>query len=257
MLPEESGVLGYSGGIDSAILATLLSKGGKKIALLTLGREGSSDILATSGLSFNVFSGTEVSSKILSVEDIENAAHSVTDVVSVSNLAHFEDCLAFWLIGETTKSLPHTDYVVSGNGPDELFCGYDRFRRIVDSYGYDAAQKEIRTALTNAEKLGEQVKRVLANFDLKIYEPLLQESFKETCIQIPINYKILRGDDLLRKRVWRCFGRSIGIPESVVTRPKKAMQYGMGLHQIVISMVKRGRLSLDFPRHSDMPTPLA
>lgn len=245
-LPDGQGVLGYSGGIDSAVMAKLLSGRGKKITSLTLGRSGSPDILAAAGAQFNVLSPTETLSKIVFVEEIEAAASKVADLVSVSNLAHYEDCLAFWLIGNAAKSVPGIGYVVSGNGPDEIFCGYDRFRRIVDSHGYEAGETEIIRALSNAEKLGKQVRVVLANFGLELFEPLLLESFRERCLKIPIKFKILRENDMLRKRVWRCFGRSLGIPESIVQRPKKAMQYGMNIHSLVWNMWKRGRLKLDF-----------
>ena len=53
-----------------------------------------------------------------------------------------------------------------------------------------------------------------------------------------------KGDDRLRKRLWRLYGRTLGLPESIVTKPKKAMQYSMGIHQVVFRMVKREEIDL-------------
>jgi asparagine synthase (glutamine-hydrolysing) len=178
-------------------------------------------------------------------DEIERSAKTVSNLVNVSNLSHFEDCVAFWLIGEKTRNLDKINYVLSANGPDELFCGYDRFRRILDSSGDGSVANEILVALKSAENLGSQVELVLSHFGLKIFEPFLTEGFKHAGLSIPVEYKILKGNDLLRKRVWRCYGRFLKLDEAIIRRPKKAMQYGMGLHQVVRGMLKRGILELE------------
>jgi len=244
-LPKDSGVLAYSGGIDSAIMASLILDRRNDIDLLTLGRAGSSDLLA-SRESRVEFAKTEILFKTVEKSEIERAALRVAEIVSVTNLAHFEDCIAFWLIAERAKENGNTSYVVSANGPDELFCGYNRFRRLLDSEGYEAVEHEIIFALSQAENLGSQVRVVLSHFGLGIFEPFLKEEFKKAALDIAIQQKILKGNDLLRKRAWRCFGRSLGLRDEIVLRPKKAMQYGMGVHQVVKDMIKHGELGLEF-----------
>ncbi len=48
----------------------------------------------------------------------------------------------------------------------------------------------------------------------------------------------------MRKRLWRLYGRTLGLPESIVSKPKKAMQYSMGIHQVLFKMLKRGEIEL-------------
>jgi asparagine synthase (glutamine-hydrolysing) len=245
-LPRTPVVLGYSGGIDSGILASLLAAKKYRVRLLGLGRKGSSDLKAISLIKES--SQSELDPDMISIErsDIERAAQAVSRLVQVSNLSHFEDCTAFWLLAENVASFPEFSSILSANGPDELFCGYDRFRRILDSDGYPAVESEIMSALNKASDLSRQVSRVLSEFGFGISEPFLSENFRRASLEIPFQFKILVGNDLLRKRIWRCFGRSLGLPEEIVTRPKKAMQYGMGIHAIVSSMLKRRILKLDF-----------
>jgi len=239
-------VLAYSGGIDSAILGALVHERKMKVSSLTMGRKGSSDLVAASERSQSRLQENSIVSSLGSSE-IEMAAKKVSKLVKVSNLSHFEDCMAFWLISEKASELKNVEYILSANGPDEVFCGYDRFRRILDSDGYVSVEAEIPRALKIAEDLGAQVRKITSHFGLQICEPFLDQRYIRSALEIPVQLKILPGNDLLRKRIWRCFGRSIKVDEKIVMRPKKAMQYGMGIHSITCSMLKKGTLKLEFP----------
>jgi asparagine synthase (glutamine-hydrolysing) len=243
---DKPAVLGYSGGIDSSILAKLLGDAGKNIALMTLGRAKSPDVELSSLSLLPNLSKFETVLSTLERDDIEVAAKKISSIVTVSNLSHYEDCIAFWLLAKKSNEFPEIDYLISANGPDELYCGYDRFRRILDSGNYEGVRNEILTAVKNAEDLGSQVRKITSEFGYKIQEPLLEDKFKQFAMTVPVEYKILPNNDLLRKRTWRCFGRLIGLPEEIVMKPKKAMQYGMGIHSVVLNLLKRGILKLEF-----------
>jgi asparagine synthase (glutamine-hydrolysing) len=243
-------VLAYSGGIDSSIVEALTRQIQDRRAALTLGASRSSDLSFVSASKAepsltqnNAITVTEVKQPL-----IERAVKNVEQLVAVENLSQFEDCVSFWLIASSCASIPGVERILSANGPDELFCGYDRFRRIVDGMGYEQARLEIFSALTSAEKLSKQVKSVVSTFGFDIKEPLLNRGFREFALSIPIEYKILVGNDLLRKRIWRCLGKMIGLPQTIYMRPKKAMQYGMGVHSVVVRMLRNNRLRLEFLR---------
>jgi asparagine synthase (glutamine-hydrolysing) len=233
----------FSGGIDSSIAAQLLSEEGKKPVLLALGREGSTDIKNVTGLTSEPVKSAELHVQKITIPEIESAAKEISGNVSVSNLAHFEDCISFWLIANRARMIRGVDSILSANGPDELFCGYDRFRRILDISGFGATEKKISLALESAASLGREVRKVVDSFGLKLEEPFLQQEFIEYGLAIPIHYKIFQGNDLLRKRIWRFFGRTLGLDNEIVLRRKKAMQYGMGVHSIVLGLKKRGIIS--------------
>ncbi len=193
-------VLAYSGGIDSSLLASLQESAGTKARLLTMGLEKSADI---SSVSMGVKNSARADLIIRPVvrDEVERAAKHVSQLVHVSTLSHLEDCIAFWLISEYVGTLSSVNYLVSANGPDELFCGYDRFRRILDSAGYNAVDQEISTALDIADDLSRQVNSVASHFGLRIVEPFLNQEFRSEALKVPLGYKILPGNDLLRKRI--------------------------------------------------------
>ena len=246
LIEGEGTAIAFSGGIDSCILASFLSGSQCKSSLLTLGRADSADFSSVMKRDLPKKESFNFITKKLESIEIEKAADEVSRVVSVCNFSHFEDCVAFWLLGKAAVASKNIDLIVSANGPDELFCGYDKFRRIVDSGGYRAAEAEIESSLKLAEKLSHEVSKVVSEFGLKIREPFLQESFKVNCRAIPIEHKILIGNDRLRKRIWRCLGISLDLPKSIIMRPKKAMQYGMGIHSVLLSMLRRNILKVDF-----------
>lgn len=240
----ESSVVAYSAGIDSGILAELQRRMKGEATLLTIGRSESSDARAARDDRLaNSLDYRRVTEDI-SPQDIQNAALHVSRLVTVSSLSHFEDCVSFWLTAGAASKIEGAKYILSANGPDELYCGYDRFRRIVDEFGYQAVESEIMKSLESAYKLKRQVATVVSEFGFETREPFLEEDFKEFALKIPAEYKVLKGNDLLRKRIWRAFGRSLGIPEVTVVRQKKAMQYGMGIHPIVLSMLKKDRIKI-------------
>ena len=251
-LPD-SAILSYSGGIDSSILNSIIEKLGRsQIQLLTLGVRGSQD--ATALLETNTLAQNDrFIQRVVDRAEVEEAAREVSRLVRVQNVSHFDDCVCFWLIGKMTSSTTKAEFVVSANGPDELYCGYDRFRRILDAEGYPAIQKEIVRALNMADSLRREVKLVLSRFALDSSEPLLDPTFRSFSIsQVPTEFKILKGDDRLRKRIWRALGRKLGVSELRVLQYKKAMQYSMGVHQIILSLLKRKMISLDLVPNSSM-----
>jgi asparagine synthase (glutamine-hydrolysing) len=234
---SEKSVLAYSGGIDSAICARLLS-GVRGVSLLSLGLSGSRDV---SDLRHNRDSTLLVE---LERERVEHAALKVARLMKHGNISHFEDCVAFYLIGEEARKLG-AGKVISANGPDEVYCGYDRFRRLIDDQGEEAVCSEIRRALVIAEDLSKMVKSILSTLGMGCEEPFLKKEFTSFALGLPVALKLRAGNDRLRKRIWRAYGRSLGLPERTVLKEKKAMQYSMGIHKIVGPMVKRGTIALE------------
>ena len=52
-------------------------------------------------------------------------------------------------------------------------------------------------------------------------------------LYIPGKYKIRNNEDLLRKHILRDVAKSIGVPDYIADRPKKAAQYGSGINKIL------------------------
>jgi asparagine synthase (glutamine-hydrolysing) len=239
---DPSCVVLFSGGVDSSVLATLATEEGMKPVLYTAGMEGSRDLTTNIEHEFQ----KEIK---LETDAVRSAAFEINRTVVPPTLSSLEDCIAFYLIFENLdrrKELS-SKTVLAGNGPDEVFCGYDRFRRILALGGYPAVDAEIKNALQTAYALAGAASKIAEQFNFDLRQPFLDDAFVDYCRDsIPANLKIASEDDMLRKRVWREYARFLGLPERVAFRPKKAMQYSMGIHKVISRLVRSGELAIPF-----------
>jgi asparagine synthetase B (glutamine-hydrolysing) len=236
---EANSIVLCSGGIDSSILEAIVTRAPKSVraVFVLAGITGSADLRA------------DIKGPYMRIEiderGVASAAKELEGLVKPTSLAAYEDCLAFHLMFSALakrEDLVANKLVLAANGPDELFCGYDRFRRILDLGGYRAVENEIGRALKTAYHLGELISRIAKHSGFRFEQPFLEPYFVDYCKQIPAELKIYGKDDMLRKRIWREYGRSLGLGEEVVMKPKKAMQYSMGIHRLLARLFKENKL---------------
>ena len=63
--------------------------------------------------------------------------------------------------------------------------------------------------------------------------PFLDNDIIDLALDIPGIYKIKDNEDILRKHILRDVAKSIGVPDYIADRPKKAAQYGSGINKIL------------------------
>ena len=69
--------------------------------------------------------------------------------------------------------------------------------------------------------------------------PFLDNDIINLSLDIPGKYKIKDNEDILRKHILRDVAKSIGVPDYIADRPKKAAQYGSGINKILKKKVLR------------------
>ena len=67
----------------------------------------------------------------------------------------------------------------------------------------------------------------------------LDNDIIDLALDIPGIYKIKDNEDILRKHILRGVAKSIGVPDYIADRPKKAAQYGSGINKILKKKVLR------------------
>ena len=67
---------------------------------------------------------------------------------------------------------------------------------------------------------------------LEIRCPLLDEEVARLAMMVPIGEKF--ADATQKKGVLRRIARELGVPESACERPKQALQYGSGVHKLLL-----------------------
>ena len=140
------------------------------------------------------------------------------------NLSWNENSIAFYYVSKLAQDNGLTT-VVTANGIDELFCGYNSYREAI-SIGENEVVKMINSKLENEKQMMIPVNNVVSKFGVQIIQPLLSPSFIAFAKKIPISEKIFGSDDLMRKHAIRSLAIDCDVPEISARKKKKALQYG-------------------------------
>jgi asparagine synthase (glutamine-hydrolysing) len=228
----------FSGGVDSSLLAKICHHHlGKQVMLVTIGFSGSHDI----NFSKSMASKMGIDHKVYEINygDFEENLQRVRQAISCENTSHIENCIAYFYICRLAKQ-NHLNVVLSANGCDELFCGYDRYRS-----AYRGGEAEISTLMdnniANEFALIEEIKIVAAQLGVQVRQPFLSQRFIEFAKTIPIEQKIKGPDDMIRKHILRQMALALGVPEGSAMKPKKALQYGSSIHKYFKEIERRSR----------------
>lgn len=224
---ESSLAVAFSGGIDSSLLAQLCNILGFKVTLLTVGFPGSPD----TEFSKVIAPKLGLPHKLLELkrEDFHNKQRYIWKKIGCENISHIENCLAFYYLGLLAQQ-NGLRLILTANGCDELFCGYDRFRSIY-KFGDARITELIHEKIENETILMKEVKSITTEFGVKTRHPFLSEKFSSVAMKITIDNKIKGCDDFIRKHILREVAVMIGVPREAATTPKKALQYGSLIHK--------------------------
>jgi len=229
LLEKKIGVA-FSGGVDSTLLAKLCKDLGYETTLLTIGFENSHDI----SFSKKVNEIMKLPHEILEIDKntFSEISIKIKDKIKTDNLSWNENCIAFYYVSKLANHLKIRT-VVTANGIDELFCGYNAYRDAIKE-GEHKVQELMNSKLENELKMMKAVNEVSSEFNVKILQPFLSEQFISFAKKIPLNEKIKNVDDLQRKHIIRQIASEIGVPEISATKRKKALQYGSLIHKTLI-----------------------
>lgn len=218
--------LGFSGGLDSALLALHL-KG--RCCGYVCGVPDAPDVRAA------MAAAALLDIPLYVVELDESLAERILGEIGErvgTNLSPVEAAILIPYVGVCMRMAEDT--VVTGQGADELFGGYAKYLK------GDAAGM-MRSDLESVLQKGAGFERVLASsFGKVAVHPYLDQNVMEAA-SLPSEAHFWRDG---RKMLLRAAARRSGLPEVLVEMPKKAAQYGSGATKLVARLAKREGLSV-------------
>ncbi len=219
--------IAFSGGVDSTLVSKICKDLGFDITLLTIGFSDSHDISFAKDVNEILKLHHEISE--IDHDSFNEIASKINKKINTDNLSWNENCIAFYYVAKLANSLG-INKVVTANGIDELFCGYNAYREAIEK-GEDKVIELMNSKLENEQKMMQAVNEVTSEFGVQIIQPLLSKNFIEYAKSIPVSEKITGKDDLMRKHMIRKLASEIGVPEISTNKRKKALQYGSLIHK--------------------------
>ena len=222
--------IAYSGGVDSTLISKVCKDMGYDVTLLTIGFAESHDILFAKEVNEQL----NYTHHILEIEpkDFPSIPSTIHEKIQTDNLSWNENCIAFYYVSKLAKSLGLST-VVTANGIDELFCGYNAYREAF-SGGESKINEVMDAKLDNELKMMKAVNMIASEFDVEILQPLLSPDFINYAKTVPIEDKITDSEDIYRKHMIRQLAKQVGVPEVSYNKRKKALQYGSKIHKTLL-----------------------
>ncbi|MDI6917138.1 MAG: asparagine synthase-related protein [Thermoplasmatales archaeon] len=213
----------FSGGLDSSIVAELARRN-TDVTLYVAGFESSHDIrIAHESASLLNLPLIEI---MIEENDVENAIPVLKKIIKSNNpvVLSFELPLFF-----TAKNSIES-VLFSGQGADELFAGYAKYMKSKN------LEKDLENDVNELKNRGIlRDKNIVSYFGKGLRTPFLDENVVRIVLSIPGEYKIKDG---IRKYILREVGKSLGLPEEIVMRKKKAAQYSSGIMRAMRKLAK-------------------
>jgi len=226
----------FSGGIDSSLIAKAVAEKVPDTKLFVCGVKESHDLKQARQVAKEL--GLKLESIVLSQKDVESLAFR-----SMKALSFFDEMQ----VGIAVPELACADRIVkkgykvvfSGQGSDEVFCGYSNYARILKEKNYTAVENEAWFSLSRMwSRNFYRDDVIMASKSLELRVPLVSMGFLREAMAIPANKKIHSSEDNIRKHPIRELAKHYRLPVSVLSKPKKAMQYGAGTQKIVSKLFK-------------------
>lgn len=229
---EDKVAVAFSGGVDSSLIATVAKKAAN-VELFTAGMPGAQDVEYAEKVAAEL--------KLPLVKCMLEENEVVADYkecyrLSPNDFLKVELLVPVYRLAREAKAHGHS-VLLFGSGSEELFVGYERY------YAYEKTGQDLDAYLKEEFKELQRreiawIGKVCRHFGIEARFPFYNQKLANYVFTIPLE---LRMEDYeLKKGVLREAAAFLGVPDTAVKRKKKALQYGSGIHKVLL-------------KHSELP----
>ncbi len=233
--------LGFSGGIDSSILAHYLDKAGADVDLVCVGMEGSKEFAAAERAAESLDLPLRMVS--FTQEDVEADLDAVLWAIEEPDPMKTAVALPlYWAARIASDSRSRVFF--SGNGSDELFGGYRKYVTEYVEKGETVRETMYKDVVTSYEVNHERDHKICMEHGMELRLPFADLGLVEFSLSLPTELKLSLEPDSPRKLVLRRLAEKLGFPEEVAQKPKRAVQYSTGVDNALRRLARRKGRSL-------------
>jgi len=221
--PDDVGVL-FSGGVDSSLLAWEL-RNAPGLRLFTVGTRESRDLAAADAGARLL--GLPWTGSVVTAVEVRRMAREIGDELQGLGPVDRSVQTAFALAMEHAAPVR----LACGQGADELFLGYAHYRGLAPEAAGLRSETDLKKLL---ERDWPRTRRIAQRLGRSVAAPYLDERFVAAARRIPVDERVPAP---VPKSWFRTWARHRGLPESLASRPKRALQFGTGVDRILRSSV--------------------
>ena len=228
---------GFSGGIDSTVLAKIAKDAGVNTLLVTVGIGKTPEMSVAESTAQAI--GLPIVTKQLSKNDVAESLDRVLWLVEEPSLMKVSVAMAMHWTAQVALENGRS-VIMLGQGSDELFGGYKRFAAILGERGVQACEEAISESIRNAHEVNYQRdEQAVSPLRAELRLPFATRRMTEFTSRVPLTMKVRSSSDDLRKWILRDVALELGIPSVIALRPKKAIQHASGVEKAIREIAKK------------------
>ena len=226
----------FSGGLDSAVTAAIAKRAGAELQAVSVGLVDSSEISTVEKFANQL--GLGITLETFDSSSIEEYVRRVLWLIEEPNLMKLSVAIPLhWAAMVAARS--GYKVMLCGQGSDELYGGYSKYARILRTRGRRELIAQLyRSVIESSQVNYDRDDQATSPFPVELRTPFADPDLIRFSLSIPSEFKVKDGDDGTRKWILREVARSIGVPEDIAWRRKKAIQHGTGVERAIIKLAK-------------------
>src|SRR6266516_7419814 len=241
-VPKDS-ALAFSGGLDSTLVAQAAKENDLRPELITVGLKGQQELDHARTISKQL--GLDLTVRELSASEVLDSLPDVVQTIESSDPTLIGVSVPLYFVCEVAEEMG-MGCILAGQLSDELFAGYGRFDKLAAKKKHRQAREEVwNSVLAASGNDFEPGDKLAVSHRLELRCPFAFLPLVEYALRLPISLKLrLVGSKVVRKHILRRLASDWKLPEAVVNRPKKAVQYSSGVQKILLKEAKRRKMTL-------------
>jgi asparagine synthase (glutamine-hydrolysing) len=232
----------FSGGLDSSVIAFIAKKYVASVNLVHVSLHGKSETEDARRAAEELDLPLNV--HLFEPKAVEETASKVVALVEEPDPVKVAIGIPFYWVAQKIAE-GGLSILLAGQCADELFGGYQRY---VDEYlsrGEDAVRRTmlsdvIELCESNLERDG----KICGFHGVELRLPFASFGLAQFASSLPVSLKIEPKQGGLRKLVLRRLASRVGLADSIVSKPKKAVQYATGVNVVLSKIAKNHGLTV-------------
>ena len=233
----------FSGGLDSAVTAAIAKKQGVELQAVSVGLAGAPEVSTVEKFAAQL--GLRITLETFPSDLIEEYLRRVLWLIEEPNLMKLSVAIPLhWAAMVAARC--GCKVMLCGQGSDELYGGYSKYATTLRLGGRNALTAHLYRSVVESSQVNyERDDQATSPFPVELRTPFADPELIKFSLTIPSEFKVRDGDDVTRKWVLRDVAKSIGVPDNIVWRRKKAIQHGTGVEKAVLRLAKSRGLKTD------------